>query len=74
LNLYRVWSTSVPVKHSPYPGNKDGKMPGGDDVAIPDPLIPLACVAAITRNIKLATGILILPQWHPIYIICSRWR
>jgi alkanesulfonate monooxygenase SsuD/methylene tetrahydromethanopterin reductase-like flavin-dependent oxidoreductase (luciferase family) len=49
-------------------------MPGGDDVAIPDPLIPLACVAAITRNIKLATGILILPQWHPIYIICSRWR
>src|SRR5258708_4190246 len=42
-------------------------MPGGDTVAIPDPLIPLAYVAAITKTIKLATGILILPQRHPIY-------
>jgi probable F420-dependent oxidoreductase len=42
-------------------------MPGGDDVAIPDPLIPLAYVAAVTKTIKLATGILILPQRHPIY-------
>ena len=42
-------------------------MPGGDQVPIPDPLIPLAYVAAITKTIKLATGILILPQRHPIY-------
>src|SRR5258708_5683076 len=42
-------------------------MPGGDTVAIPDPLIPLAYVAAITKTIKLATGVLILPQRHPIY-------
>jgi len=57
----------IPVKHTPYPGSKDGQMAGGDTVAIPDPLIPLAYVAAITKTIKLATGILILPQRHPIY-------
>src|SRR5208337_723902 len=31
------------------------------------PLIPLAYVAAITKTIRLATGVLILPQRHPIY-------
>jgi len=66
-SLWSVEHVAIPVDHSPYPGTKDGKMPGGDDVAIPDPLIPLAYVAAITKTIKLATGILILPQRHPIY-------
>ena len=35
---------------------------------IPDPLIPLAYAAAITSKIKLATGIVILPQRHPLYL------
>jgi probable F420-dependent oxidoreductase len=66
-SLWSVEHVAVPVKHLPYPGSSDGSMPGGDDVAIPDPLIPLAYVAAVTKTIKLATGILILPQRHPIY-------
>jgi probable F420-dependent oxidoreductase len=66
-SLWSVEHVAVPVKHLPYPGSKDGSMPGGDDVAIPDPLIPLAYAAAVTKTIKLATGILILPQRHPIY-------
>ena len=66
-SLWTVEHVAIPVKHLPYPGSKDGQMPGGDNVAIPDPLIPLAYVAAITKTIKLATGILILPQRHPIY-------
>lgn len=66
-SLWSVEHVAIPVNHSPYPGTRDGKMPGGDDVPIPDPLIPLAYVAAITKTIKLATGILILPQRHPIY-------
>jgi len=66
-SLWTVEHVAVPVKHAPYPGSKDGQMPGGDDVAIPDPLLPLAYIAAITKTIKLATGILILPQRHPIY-------
>jgi probable F420-dependent oxidoreductase len=66
-SLWTVEHVAIPVKHLPYPGSKDGQMPGGDNVALPDPLIPLAYVAAITKTIKLATGILILPQRHPIY-------
>jgi len=66
-SLWSVEHVAVPVRHLPYPGSKDGSMLGGDDVAIPDPLIPLAYVAAVTKTIKLATGILILPQRHPIY-------
>src|SRR5258708_23632789 len=65
--LWSVEHVAIPVRHLPYPGRKDGQMPGGDDVAIPDPLIPLAYVAAITKTIKLGTGVLILPQRHPIY-------
>jgi len=66
-SLWTVEHVAIPVKHTPYPGSKDGQMAGGDTVPIPDPLIPLAYVAAITKSIKLATGILILPQRHPIY-------
>jgi probable F420-dependent oxidoreductase len=66
-SLWSVEHVAIPVPHTPYAGSKDGQMPGGDDVAIPDPLIPLAYAAAITKTIKLATGILILPQRHPIY-------
>jgi probable F420-dependent oxidoreductase len=66
-SLWTVEHVVIPVQHTPYPGSKDGQIAGGDTVAIPDPLIPLAYVAAITKTIKLATGILILPQRHPIY-------
>jgi probable F420-dependent oxidoreductase len=66
-SLWSVEHVAIPVKHLPYPGSKDGQMAGGDDVAIPDPLIPLAYVAAITKTLKLGTGVLILPQRHPIY-------
>jgi alkanesulfonate monooxygenase SsuD/methylene tetrahydromethanopterin reductase-like flavin-dependent oxidoreductase (luciferase family) len=41
-SLWSVEHVAIPVKHLPYPGSKDGQMAGGDDVAIPDPLIPVA--------------------------------
>jgi len=67
-SIWTVEHVVVPQPHMPYPGSKDGQMPGGDEVAIPDPLIPLAYAAAITTKIKLATGIVILPQRHPLYL------
>jgi probable F420-dependent oxidoreductase len=67
-SLWTVEHVVIPQPHMPYPGSKDGQMPGGDDVPIPDPLIPLAYAAAITSKIKLATGIVILPQRHPLYL------
>ena len=42
-------------------------MAGGrNDIPLPDPLIWMAFVAAATTRIKLATGILILPQHNPV--------
>lgn len=67
-SLWTVEHVVVPQPHTPYPGSKDGQMPGGDHVAIPDPLIPLGYAAAVTSRIKLATGIVILPQRHPLYL------
>ena len=52
---------------SAYPYSDDGKMAGGkNDMAIPDPLIWMAYVAAGTSKINLATGILIVPQRNPV--------
>ncbi len=62
-SLWTVEHTVVPTGYeSAYPYSNDGKMPGGDDVAITDPLIWMAWVASITTRVRLATGILILPQ------------
>ncbi len=71
LGFESIWTVEhvvIPQPHMPYPGSKDGKMPGGDDVPIPDPLIPLAYAAAITTRLKLSTGVIILPQRHPLYL------
>ncbi len=51
---------------STYPYAPDGKMPGGGDSPIPDPLIWLAFVAAATTELKLATGVSLLPEHHPV--------
>ena len=67
-SLWTVEHVAVPIGYeSKYPYSGDGKMPGRDNAPIPDPLVWLAYAAAVTRTIKLATGILILPQRHPIY-------
>src|ERR1700730_6030574 len=67
-----IWTVEhVVIPHdykTPYPYSPSGKIPGGEDVAIPDPLLPLAYAAALTSRIQLATGILILPQRHPLYV------
>jgi probable F420-dependent oxidoreductase len=68
-SIWTVEHVVVPAGYSAqYPYSADGKMPGPEDSPIPDPLIWLAYVAAATRTIRLATGILILPQRHPIYV------
>ncbi len=51
---------------SAYPYSRSGRMPGGEDSPIPDPLIWLAFVAARTTSIRLATGMMILPQRNPV--------
>jgi probable F420-dependent oxidoreductase len=68
-SLWTVEHVVIPKDYqSPYPYSKSGKIPGGEDVAIPDPLLPLSFAAALTKKIRLATGVVILPQRHPLYL------
>ena len=68
-SLWTVEHVVVPKGYqSPYPYAKEGKMPGPEESPIPDPLVWLGFAAAVTKTIRLATGILILPQRHPLYV------
>ena len=68
-SLWTVEHVLVPAGYSsPYPYGSSGKMPGPEESPIPDPLIWLSYVAAVTSRIRLATGIVILPQRHPAYL------
>jgi probable F420-dependent oxidoreductase len=68
-SIWTVEHSVVPVGYkSRYPYSESGRMPGPESVPIADPLLPLAYAAAATKKLRLATGILILPQRHPIYV------
>jgi probable F420-dependent oxidoreductase len=53
---------------SEYPYSKSGRMPGTEDMPFPDPLVWLTWVGAHSTQVRLATGILILPQRNPLVL------
>jgi probable F420-dependent oxidoreductase len=53
---------------STYPYAPSGKMPLPDDCPIPDPLDLMAFLAGVTDRITLATGVLVLPNHHPVVL------
>ena len=57
----RAYESSYPYHHS-------GKMPGEPSSPIPDPLVWLAWVGAATSEIRLGTGVLILPLHEPLLL------
>jgi probable F420-dependent oxidoreductase len=68
-SLWAVEHVVIPVGYkSTYPYDPSGKIPAPENLPIPDPLLSLTYVAAVTKTIRLATGILILPQRHPLYV------
>ncbi|HZJ27879.1 MAG TPA: LLM class F420-dependent oxidoreductase [Acidimicrobiia bacterium] len=68
-SLWTIEHTVVPADYqSRYPYSADGRMPGGENGPMPDPLIWLAFVAASTERLRLATGIVILPQRNPVIL------
>jgi probable F420-dependent oxidoreductase len=68
-SMWTVEHVAIPVGYqSTYPYDPSGKIPAPDQIPMPDPLIALAYAAAVTKTLRLATGILILPQRHPIYV------
>jgi probable F420-dependent oxidoreductase len=68
-SLWTIEHVVIPVGYeSRYPYDPSGRIPAPDQMPMPDPLLPLAYVAAVTEKLRLATGILILPQRHPLYV------
>lgn len=63
-----IWPESY---SSAYPYSPTGKMPGDSSAPLPDPLIWLSFAAAHTSTIRLATGILILPERNPVVLAKS---
>ncbi len=68
-SLWTVEHVVVPEGYeSPYPYSPSGKMPGGETSPIPDPLAWISFMAGLTKTVRLATGILILPQRNPVIL------
>jgi probable F420-dependent oxidoreductase len=68
-SLWAVQHVVMPVDHvSKYPYSPGGAIPGGAPVAIPDPFVWLAYAAAVTTDIRLATGVVVLPQQHALVV------
>ena len=69
-SLWTVEHVVVPSGYaSTYPYDESGKMGAGqEDFDITDPLVWLSYVAAATESIRLATGILILPQRQTVLL------
>lgn len=66
-SLWTVEHVVVPKGYqSAYPYSPTGRMPGGEESPIPDPLIWLSYVAARTSTVRLCTGVVILPQRNPL--------
>jgi probable F420-dependent oxidoreductase len=66
-SFYAVEHVVVPAGYATrYPYSDTGRMPLPDDCPIPDPLDLLAFLAAHTSRIVLATGILVIPEHHPL--------
>jgi len=68
-SIWTIEHVVIPVGYkSTYPYDPSGRIPAPEQLPMPDPLIGLAYAAAVTTKLRLATGILILPQRHPIYV------
>ncbi len=75
LEFESVWAVDHAVMcvdyDSVYPYDPSGRSPFEADTVQPDPLIWLSWVAAATERLRLATGILILPQRNPVLLAKS---
>lgn len=68
-SIWAVEHVAVPVGYeSKYPYDPSGRMPAPEQMPLPDPLLSLTYAAAVTKTLRLATGIVILPQRHPLYV------
>ena len=68
-SLYVAEHVVVPAGYtSRYPYSDTGRMTLPDNADIPDPLDLLAFVAGATTTLGLGTGLLVLPEHHPVQL------
>jgi probable F420-dependent oxidoreductase len=71
LGFESLWLPEHPVIpvncETRYPLAEDGKIPECY-ARVADPLVTLACAAAATTRIRLATGICLVPERHPLLL------
>lgn len=68
-SVYTVEHVVVPAGYtSTYPYSPDGRMTLPDHADIPDPLELLAFIAARTTTLRLGTGLIVLPEHHPVQL------
>lgn len=68
-SLWGVEHVLVAENYKPnYPYSADGRMPTDELTSMPDPLAWLTFAAAHSRQLKVATGVLILPQYSPVQL------
>lgn len=72
IGMESVWTfehVMVPVEYaSAYPYTQDGKMAATPETNMIDPLIVLSAIAASTSQLRLGTGVNILPQTNPLFL------
>jgi probable F420-dependent oxidoreductase len=68
-SLWAPDHSAVPDGHqTKCPYTPDGEIPGGPGAPLSEPITTLSFVAGLTSKIRLATGVMILPQRHPFYV------
>jgi probable F420-dependent oxidoreductase len=68
-SVFAVDHVVFPHKYtSVYPYAPGGRLPGGPGGALPDPLIWMAAMAAVTTRLRFMTGVIILPLRNPMVL------
>jgi probable F420-dependent oxidoreductase len=68
-SLWTIDHTIMCVEYdSRYPYKTTGRTPIPADSNMPDPLILMMMIAAVTERVRLGTSMLILPQRHPLIL------
>lgn len=72
VGLESMWTFEhviVPMDYqSRYPYHESGKFPAAPDTTFIDPLIALSHLAAVSKTLRLGTGINIVPQTNPLLL------
>jgi probable F420-dependent oxidoreductase len=68
-SLWAPDHSAIPDGHqTKCPYTPDGEIPGGPHAPLVEPISTLSFLAGLTSKIKLGTGVMILPQRHPLYV------